>query len=109
MTICLVAVVISTFLFHNDSGADEWENFKARYGNHFIVRWNQKLGTLRLVYGQGIPLGNTLPISHNNVASYANAFMATNKDLLRVAMTRYPAKKPKTHWRQLERKISAVL
>jgi hypothetical protein len=80
-------LVINVFSAYHDSLADEWENFKARYGNNFFIRWDKKLDTTpRLLYGQGIAIGNKNILTDDNIAGFAYAFIATNKDFFRVEL-----------------------
>jgi len=81
-------IVITIFLssFYHESKASEWKNFQTRYGNHFAIRWSKKLGVPRLIYGKGIPVGNSIPVTQGNIGEFAKAFIGTNKHLFRVLM-----------------------
>jgi len=80
LSLSLMVMAVNLTLAHQHVYADEWEKFKSKYGNNFIARRDAKIGTPRLVHGQGIPLGNTRDLTDANIAELAYNFISTNKD-----------------------------
>jgi len=65
--IFMTGLITSILFINNFNLANDLDKFKDRYGNHISVKISQKLGIPRLIFGKGIPLGNNVSLTYNNI------------------------------------------